>query len=266
MVLKDRLDHLRGIVKTEKKVKVTELSQRFDVTEETIRRNLERQELEGLITRTHGGAVLKVENMFDRLGYTHRSRTNVEEKKKIAQIVASIIPMQATLFADASSTVMEALTLMADRDDITVLTNSIPVLSSLNQSGLNIMSTGGANNRVSCSLQGIIARTTIMNYHVDFVLTSCKGLKLDEGAYDSREGETEIKQLMISRGQKTIMMADHTKFDRTSFVKYCSFQQIDILVTDRRPADEWMELLEEYQIRILYPEAEDAYIKETGNS
>lgn len=137
MVLKDRLDHLRGIVKTEKKVKVTELSQRFDVTEETIRRDLERLELEGLITRTHGGAVLKVENMFDRLGYTHRSRTNVEEKKKIAQIVASIIPMQATLFADASSTVMEALTLMADRDDITVLTNSIPVLSSLNQSGLN---------------------------------------------------------------------------------------------------------------------------------
>ena len=53
MVLKDRLDHLRGIVKTEKKVKVTELSQRFDVTEETIRRDLERLELEGLITRTH---------------------------------------------------------------------------------------------------------------------------------------------------------------------------------------------------------------------
>lgn len=71
---------------------MTELSQRFDVTEETIRRDLERLELEGLITRTHGGAVLKVENMFDRLGYTHRSRTNVEEKKKIAQIVASIIP------------------------------------------------------------------------------------------------------------------------------------------------------------------------------
>nr|WP_289707149.1 DeoR/GlpR family DNA-binding transcription regulator [Enterocloster clostridioformis] len=172
MMLKDRLDHLRGIVKTEKKVKVTELSQRFDVTEETIRRDLERLELEGLITRTHGGAVLKVENMFDRLGYTHRSRTNVEEKKKIAQIVASIIPMQATLFADASSTVMEALTLMAD----------------------------------------------------------------------------------------------HTKFDRTSFVKYRNFQQIDVLVTDRRPADQWMELFEEYQIRVLYPEAEDVYIKETGNS
>ena len=126
MVLKDRLDHLRGIVRTEKKVKVTELSQRFDVTEETIRRDLERLELEGLITRTHGGAVLKVENMFDRLGYIHRSRTNVEEKKKIAQIVASIIPMQATLFADASSTVMEALTLMADRDDITALTLCLP--------------------------------------------------------------------------------------------------------------------------------------------
>ena len=71
---------------------------------------------------------------------------------------------------------------------------------------------------------------------------------------------------MISRGQRTIMMADHSKFDRTSFVKYCNFQQIDILVTDRRPADEWMELFEEYQIHVLYPEAEDVYIKETGNS
>ncbi|MFR3751967.1 MAG: hypothetical protein ACLTW9_05585 [Enterocloster sp.] len=124
----------------------------------------------------------------------------MEEKKKDCADCGIHHPRAGNAFADAfSSTVMEALTSLGwrDRDDITVLTNSIPVLSSLNQSGLNIMSTGGANNRVSCSLQGIIARTTIMNYHVDFVLTSCKGLKLDEGAYDSREGETEIKQLMI---------------------------------------------------------------------
>lgn len=272
MILKERLNRLRTIVKTEKKVKVAELSQRLDVTEETIRRDLERLDLEGLITRTHGGAVLKVENMFDRLGYIHRSKTNVEEKRKIAQMVAAIIPPQATLFADASSTVMEALILLADRDDLTVLTNSIPVLSSLNQSKLNIMSTGGANNRISCSLQGIIARNTIMNYHVDFVLTSCKGIKLEEGAYDSREGETEIKQLMIGRAQRTVMLADHTKFDRTSFVKYCGFQQIDILVTDCQPSEEWMELFEEFQIHVLYPKVEEtkaaeaADKRQTGNN
>ncbi|MEY8351977.1 DeoR/GlpR family DNA-binding transcription regulator [Lachnospiraceae bacterium 54-53] len=256
MMLKDRLDSLRSIMAAEKKVKIADLSLRLGVTEETVRKDLERLELEGLVTRTYGCAELKAEDMFDRLGYIYRSRNHVEEKKMIAEIAANIIPLYSTLAADASSTAMETLMLLKDREDLTVLTNSIPAISTLNQSKLNLMSTGGVNNRLSCSLQGIIARNTIMNYHVDFVLTSCKGLKRGEGIYDSREGETEIKQLMMSKGEKVILMADHHKFDRMSFVKYCGFEQVDILVTDRRPSDEWLEMFDEFRIQIFYPSLE----------
>ena len=253
MIGKDRRDRLIEIIKYEKKVTVADLSQRFMVTEETIRQDLEHLELAGMLTRTRGGAVLKTEKLIDRLGYINRSQMNVEEKLVIARLVAKLIPDGATIFADASTTVMEALKLLDHRSDLTVLTNSVTVLSVLNQSRLNIMSTGGTNNPLSCSLQGVIARNTIMNYHVDYALTSCKGMWLQEGLYDSREGETEVKQLMIGRGQKVILLVDHTKFDHMSFVKYCNFYQIDVLVTDEKPSDEWVEMLAENQVQLLYP-------------
>lgn len=195
----------------------------------------------------------KTEHLIDRLGYGNRSRMNVEEKKVIARLAADIIPEGATLFADASTTVMEVLKLLEHRGDLTVLTNSIDVLSKLNQSKLNIMSTGGINNSLSNSLQGVIARNTILDYHVDYALTSCKGLCLEEGAYDSREGETEVKQLMLARGQRVILLADHTKFNHVSFVKYCGFRQVDVLITDQRPGREWIDELEAHQVQLLYP-------------
>lgn len=202
----------------------------------------------------------RTEHLIDRLGYVNRSQMSVAEKKKIAVMTASIIPEGATLFADASTTVMEVLRLLTCRGDLTVLTNSIAVLSVLNQSKLNIMSTGGMNNPLSYSLQGVIARNMIMNYHADYVLTSCKGMCLHEGIYDSREGETEVKQVMLARGRKTILLVDHTKFDHVSFVKYCGFKQIDLLVTDVKPPVEWMEMLEEQQVQLLYPGSEAVYL------
>lgn len=199
---------------------------------------------------------LKEEQQIDLLGYANRSMTNMKEKRVIAGLIADLIPERATLFADASTTAMEVLKLLANRDDLTVMTNSLAVLSSLNQSKLHIMSTGGVNNCLSQSLQGVIARNTLMNYHVDYVLTSCRGICLWEGCFDSREGETELKQLMISRGQKAIMLADHTKFDHPSFVKYCGFHQIDVLVTDKKPEGEWVEVFKEYNIRLIHPGAD----------
>lgn len=199
---------------------------------------------------------LRDEQKIDLLGYANRSQMNMDSKKVIAQLIADLIPERATLFADASTTVMEVLKLLANRGDLTVMTNSLAVLSSLNQSKLNIMSTGGVNNRLSQSLQGVIARTTIMNYHVDYVLTSCKGICLDKGLFDSREGETELKQLMISRGRKVILLADYSKFNHLSFVKYCDFRQIDVLVTDKKPGDEWLEVMEDNQVHVIYPGAD----------
>ena len=215
MAQKNRLESIRSIVKAEKRVVVSDLSKQFEVTEETIRRDLEKLEGEGLVTRTYGGAVLNMGNTEVRISYMRRTQINVEEKRAIARIVAEQIPKRGvTIGADSSSTVMEAVHLLSNREDLLLLTYSANILRELEDSKIKILSTGGVLNKKSYSFQGAIARNTIRDYHMDIALVSCKGLQLGTGAFDSDEDEAEIKRLLVGQSQKVFLLVDHTKLGK----------------------------------------------------
>lgn len=113
MAQKDRLDQIRATVREKERVVVSELSKQFQVTEETIRRDLEKLEAEGLVTRTFGGAILNGRNTSARTSYAQRTQMNVAEKKTIARIAAGLIPKhRCVIGADSSSTVFETICLL----------------------------------------------------------------------------------------------------------------------------------------------------------
>ncbi len=254
MALKDRLESIREIVRTENKVIVSDLSKRFGVTEETIRRDLEKLEDEGVITRTYGGAVLNPDENVKRVSFIRRAMTNTKEKRAMARIAASLVPDKASIAADASSTVMEVIRLLSNRSDLLVITFSTNILHEMESAEIGVMSTGGVFNKQSLSLQGAIACNTIGSYHTDIAFVSCKGLHLDEGALDTDDAEAELKRLMISRSQKAVLLADHTKFGRMAFSKLFDIDKVSTVITDYKPSDEWIQLLAEKQIELLYPE------------
>ena len=255
MAQRDRLESIRTIVKTEKRVVVSELSKQFDVTEETIRRDLEKLEKEGLVARTYGGAVLNMGDAMIRINYNRRAQTNVEEKRTIARIAAELLPKHgAAIGADSSSTVMETVHLISNREDLLLMTYSANILRELADADIKIMSTGGFLNKKSYSFQGVIARNTIQDYNTDVVLVSCKGLQLNAGIFDSDEDEAEIKRLLVAKSQKVILLADHTKFGQVAFAKLFDLDQVDIVVTDCRPSDEWVSRFAACHIDLLYPE------------
>ncbi|MCD8371212.1 MAG: DeoR/GlpR family DNA-binding transcription regulator [Clostridiales bacterium] len=253
MAQKGRLATIRQTVKRDRRVTVAQLSQEYNVTEETIRRDLEKLEQEGLVARTYGGAVLNVENVSENIDYLRRAQTNREEKTAIGKLVAEVIPERATVGADASSTVMEAVRFLKDRSEITVLTNSVQIVRELNESAINIVSTGGIVNKNTYSMQGKIVRRILSEYYVDIILVSCKALEMEGGIFDSNEEEAEIKRALIERGQKIILLADHSKFDRVAFVRLLDFDKIDMIVTDREPSEEWKKKLAEKGIELLFP-------------
>lgn len=255
MAQKERLALIRQAVRKEKKISVSELSKEHGVTEETIRRDLEKLEQEGLINRTYGGAVLSIEKISAHVDYLRRSQTNKEAKMIIGKLAAQEIPPHTAIGADASSTVMEAVSMMKDRPDITVLTNSVKIIRELDQSALNIISTGGQVNKNTFSMQGNIVRQILSNYYVDVVLISCTALEVDGGVFDSNEEEAELKRLLVNRGQKTILLADHTKFNKVAFVRVLDYSQIDVVITDRNPGQEWGEMLQAKGVRLIYPES-----------
>ena len=141
MTIKQRLEAIRKIVKTETRVVVSELSKQFDVTEETIRRDLYKLETEGLVTRTYGGAILNQNITYENVDYRRREQTNPEEKREIASLAASVIPWNTTVSADGSSTVAEALKMLADHEGLTILTYSIKAIDNLADSDIRLVST-----------------------------------------------------------------------------------------------------------------------------
>jgi len=253
MAGKDRLDLIKQILLDEKNVNVTILSEQFNVTEETIRRDLGKLADEGLVTRTYGGAILNSEANSEGVHFYKRMSTHHEEKRAIAIKALPMLDEKYTIAADSSSTVMEVLKLLKNRADVTVLTNSVVALSELMQAQMTMISTGGILNKRTMSLQGKITNQTIADYAFDVVLMSCKGLDKDRGAVDSNEAEAAIKLAMLTRADKVIMLIDHTKFDRSAFLKLADFEHIDYLVTDRKPSEEWLNFLEKYNIKIIYP-------------
>lgn len=252
MLPKERLEIIKEIATGEKKVYVSKLSKKFNVTEETIRRDLEKLEFQGIVTRSYGGAILNGEKTNEDIPFFKRSKTNIENKKYIAEKTLDFIKEGSTIVADSSSTVIEVLKLIRNRKDVTVITNSVVVLAELNQSDLNIISTGGCLKQRSLSLQGPIAQDTIKRYNVDIALVSCKGMDINKGLLDSNEGEVEIKRSMIEQSNKVILLIDHTKYDKTSFVKLFGYEKIDYLITDREPSKEWLDILYSYNVKVIY--------------
>ena len=256
MTIQQRLEAIRRIVKTETKVAVSELSKQFDVTEETIRRDLYKLEMEGLVSRTYGGAILNQSNTSENLDFYRREQKNPEKKREIAALAASVIPFNTSVSADGSSTVVEALKTMASHEGTTVLTYSTKAIDYLAESNVRLICTGGIVNANTCAFGGILTQRVLENYNTEYAMISCKAVNMNGGVYDSNEEEAVLKQCMIKHAAKTILLVDSSKFDRVAFAHITDFEQIYMLITDKKPSQTWCDFLEEKGVKLVFPDKE----------
>jgi DeoR/GlpR family transcriptional regulator of sugar metabolism len=234
------------------KVIVSELARDFSVTEETIRRDLERLDREGLVSKTYGGAVSK-QNMALDLPYNIREGVNVEQKQIISDKIAEMVRDGERIMLDSSSTALYALKKIKDKRNLTIITNSVKILIELaDKADWTVLSTGGVLKRGALSLTGSSAEKMINSYHVDTAICSCKGLDMELGVTDSNESDSLIKQAMFAAAERRILALDSEKFDKKSFVKVCDCQEIDCIVTDREPSEKWLNYCAEKGMEIIY--------------
>lgn len=252
MTAKDRLSKIRQIASNEKKVTVTNLSSIFQVTEETIRRDLDKLESEGFLIRTYGGAILNSTNQVEGIHFYKRSEENVEAKQKVAVKAVEILRNKTTMAVDSGTTVMECVKLLKDRSDLTILTNSTEIFRELALSDIKLVSTGGEFNPNSLSLQGRLAKEYIKQYHVDIMVMSCKGLDMESGVTDSNESEAEIKKAMLQQASEVALLVDASRFDKKGFVKLTEWENIDYIITDEQPSDIWSEFCKRKEIKLVY--------------
>lgn len=256
MLAIERRNAILARLSVEGKVVVSDLSREFSVTEETIRRDLEKLDQDGLAKKTYGGAV-KVDNFNIDLPFHIRKQSNIEKKQKIATIIADMIHDGDYIMLDASSTALTVVKSILHKKKITIITNSIEILLELcNKPEWTVISTGGTLKEGGLSLVGYQAEKMVSGFHVDIAICSCKGVDLNIGVTDSNERDSEIKKAFFSSATRKVLAVDSTKFDKTSFVKVCSMNDIDTVVTDCQPSSKWREYLAEQNTALVFESEE----------
>ena len=234
------------------KVIVSELAEQFGVTEETIRRDLERLDRDGVASKTYGGAVARHNSALD-LPYHVREGVNVKEKQYIAERCSELISDGERIMVDSSSTALYIIKKLKDKKNLTIITNSVKILLELqDKPDWTVLSTGGALKRGGLALNGSSAEKMIYSYHVDTAICSCKGIDMSLGITDSNENDSLIKQAMIASAERKIIALDAEKFDKKSFVKFCELSDVDIIVTNSQPPEKWVSALDELDIELVY--------------
>ena len=237
----------------ERKVYVSELAKLFQVTEETIRRDLEKLEAQDLLRRSYGGAIL-AEHTNEEVPYIRRTNINNESKNIIASKAQSLIHDGDTIMVDSSTTCELLLQRLKDQHRrLTVITNSVQLMAAYagSSSSFTMICTGGTIRPNSYALTGAMTTDCLHRYYVDYALISCKGLDLEKGLMESNDSESRIKQLMMQQAKQSILLADHTKFGRTAFVRCGAISDLSCIVTDLMPSQDWQTYLDEHNIKLI---------------
>lgn len=233
-------------------VKAQMLAKEFDVSLETIRRDLEYLESMQMLKRVHGGAILEKDNSKEQ-SFVTRETLHIEEKREIAEIAASLVEEDQVIAMDVSTTNTEvAKALKKKVRKLTVITNSLPVaieLSSMPQ--YTIIITGGTLRNEELCVVGELAEEFLSQFHINLFFMSMSGISLHAGLTDYGIGEWNIKKKMLLQAKKVYVVADSSKFDAVSMLKVCGFDKVNGIITDQRLPQKVKEHYEENGVTII---------------
>lgn len=254
MLALERRNLILEKLQEEKRVVVSELSLLYNVSEETIRRDLDKLERDGVATKSYGGAVINENTNID-MPFNVRKKRNVTGKQKIAEILETLIEDGEHITLDASTSAVFAAKAIKNKQYLTVITNSIEIMIELSDvSEWSIISTGGTLKEGYLALAGQKANQTFENYNVEKAIISCKGIDILKGITEGMEDLAQAKQMMLASAKEKILLADGSKFNNIAFSKICGIHEIDIIITDVKPEDNWLEFFAVSGVRCLYPE------------
>ena len=232
-------------------VMVSRLSTELGVTEETVRRDLEKLEAQELLRRTHGGALLMDDGSYE-YSLEKRKTLNVEVKKELARKAIQYIATGDTVFLDASTTTFYMAKELKNMKNITVITNSLRVINELSTSeGIKVIAVGGivSNNQ---SLVGAMTENYITeNYFADKMFFSSKGIGENSIILEGNEQECFIKQRMIKNSRVRYYLCDKSKIGRIGCMRLATFNDISYLITDAKIDGMLKATLDENNVEII---------------
>ena len=231
--ISERQQKIYELLRKHKNLSIDKLSSILEISKMTVRRDLDRLTKKGIVQRVHGRVIIGRTNEYEP-PYIIRSLEMMQEKQMIGRLAASLIKDNAVIIVDVGSTLLELVRNIPENNNITVITNWIPVAVELSKKrGLfNLVLVGGKVFTDELSIVGGYPEEMLKDFNADIAFLGVGGISDKFGITDFNMDEVQVKKQMIKSSREVIVLADHSKFGRVTPIKIADIKIIDKIITD----------------------------------
>ncbi|WP_027416662.1 DeoR/GlpR family DNA-binding transcription regulator [Aneurinibacillus terranovensis] len=240
----------------EERLPVPVLAEALNVSSETIRRDLERLEKEGKLKKVYGGAVLARSDSWEP-PFDKKTMINIKEKRAIGKLAASLVEDGDVIMLGNGTTPLELIRYLDGKKNVTLITHSAPaMLLAIEVFKGRIIFIGGEVDVSQKSTHGPLSELTLRHLKADKAFISAGGVSIIDGITDYDLNEAYMSHMLMERAEQLIVLADHTKFGKTTLAHICSLKNVSTLISDTYCPEEWKQTLAGQEIELLLADKE----------
>lgn len=236
----NRISNIEDYIIEHKAVSLDTLCEVFNVSKNTIRRDINELTEKGSIKKVYGGVSIKEDSTL--VSFEERNTKNTNLKLSIGQRCAEYIVDGDVVFLDSGTTTLTIVDHLKCKRNVTIITNNLEIIvKALSLPNLNIISLPGNLIRETNSFVGVDTISVLSKYNVTKSFMASTGISIQCGITNSHPLESEVKKMAMEKGIKVFLLVDSSKFDNSSLITYGQLKDIDYLVTNHRPNKKYIE-------------------------
>ncbi|MED4053474.1 DeoR/GlpR family DNA-binding transcription regulator [Niallia taxi] len=248
MLKNKRIKEIQDYVFEHETVSLDELVEVFNVSKNTIRRDIQELVEEGELKKVYGGVAI---NHATLVSFNDRQIRNKDEKMLIGKSAAEFVEDGDIIFIDSGTTTLEMLEFLKTKQ-LSIITNNLDfIIKALPYENLHIITFGGVLERKTKSFASIQSTDVIKSYNINKAFMASTGISISNGVTNSSPLESEIKKHVVERSAEVYLLVDHHKFDKYALMTYCTLHDIDCLITGAEPPKEYQNFTKENNIKLI---------------
>ncbi|SDH94984.1 transcriptional regulator, DeoR family [Alteribacillus persepolensis] len=248
MIKTQRIEEIRKYVKQHQVASFDDLAATFQVSVNTIRRDVQKLVNEGQLKKVHGGVSF---HHSEPAQYENRQVVNETAKRKIAKACADMVEEKDIIFIDSGTTTVYMAEYLQGKQ-VTVLTNNLDfIVQSKKEPSITVISTGGMLDTATNSFIAIDNTNVLATYNINKAFMATTGLSIENGATHASPLENKIKKEAVKKGVHVHLLADQTKFDKHALLTYSPLDAIDQIITDSQPSEKWTDHLKQKNVQLF---------------